>query len=135
MNTVSKTVQVGGVSIQVHRKTNLSEAKYKSLLGKFALFYRALATDLDAEPEMVDVALSRFARMTSQTFCIDGATLELPQPHDTLDTLVVKCRAYLLEFNPDITELWSDAVEEVNQSWVDAAITPVPLGEDAPKNS
>lgn len=135
MNTVSKIVQMGGVSIQVHRKTNLSEAKYKSLLSKFALFYRALAKELDAEPDTVDVALSRYARMVSQTICIESAALELPQPHDTLDTLTNKCRAYLLDFDPDITDLWYEAVDEVNQSWVDAAITPIPLGDDAPKNS
>ena len=119
-NTV--TVNTNGVEVTLRRKTVLSEAKSQAIITKMALFYVELAAELDEEPEAVDVALSKFANISAQSV---GETkgITLIKPSDNAVVMLGKSRTWLIDTHPDVAMRLALALDEVNATWNEPAMS------------
>ncbi len=125
----SVTIKQNGASVTLSRRTNLSHARYRAILGKMTAFYAELAAELKVDPTTVDVSLSEFAELSAQVDKAKG--FKAAEPTDAIADLQAKCRAWLVDVDPDFSDKLRDGLKEVNRSWGERATAPTPLPEDA----
>lgn len=124
---MEKTVTAGGESFTVRRRTNLSVMIRNGLISQFAALFDELSKEIGRDANAVDGALTRYAQISSQA-----------QPHamlaastDSKEELYTKCKAWLLDVNPDICDVLWDTAVVLNRSWGSEATAPTPLAKDA----
>ncbi len=125
----SVTIKHNGASATLSRRTNLSHARFRAIVGKMTAFYAELATELHEDLTTVDVSLSEFAEISAQVNKAKG--FQAAAPSDALADLQDKCRAWLIDVDPDFSDQLRDGLKEVNRSWGEKATAPTPLAEDA----
>ena len=123
------TIQMDGVEVTLRRKTVLSDAKEQALISKMALFFVELAAELDEDKDAVDIALSKYAKISSQVI---GQTkgIMLALPGDSIEVLTAKARTWLVDTNPDVAMRLAIGLDSVNATWNEPAMAAL-LPEDA----
>jgi hypothetical protein len=121
-NTI--TIQSGGVEVTLRRRTVLSDSKSQAIINKMALFFVELAAELNEDNNAVDVALSKYANISSQSIG-DSKGIVLAEPGDDLKTLMSKSRVWLLDTNPDTAKKLAVALDVVNATWNEPAMSPL----------
>lgn len=125
----SLTIQHNGATANLSRRTNLSHARFRAIVGKMTAFYASLATELHEDLTTVDVSLSEFAEISAQ--CSDASGFSAANPADAISDLESKCRAWLMDVDPDFADKLREGLKTVNRSWGERATAPTPLPEDA----
>lgn len=119
-------------ALKFQRRTMLTDARRSAIINKMALFYQELAAEMDIDKVTMDVALYRMATIAAQVQSgVDGP---LPFPSEDVATLRTKARQWLTEINPDWVDQWERTIDRLNDTWLDPATSPTPLGEDADPN-
>lgn len=130
-STRLKVIEYKGEKITLLRRTNASKAAYRVISAKLLRVFNRLAAELHLEPETIDAAMVDFGLISSQ---IQDASARFARAGDSEDELLNKARYWLLEMDPDLTDMLTAALVELNYSWHDRATAPQPLPEDADPN-
>lgn len=126
------TIQADGVEVTLRRKTVLSDAKAQALISKMALFFVELAAELNEDKDAVDVALSKYANISSQAVG-QSKGITLAHPGDSLEILIGKSRVWLMDTNPDTAMRLAVGLDTINATWNEPAMAPI-LPDDADPN-
>lgn len=126
----SVVVNFEGVPVTVHPQTNLSYARFQSIIAKMFVFSQDLANAMDCDIDEILVSLSEFAQMSSQ--CSKHPKFALST--DSIETLHDKSKAWLLE-SPDEYENLRNAAERVKTALIDPATSPLGVSELADPKS
>lgn len=107
---MSKTIQVGGVTITVTRSTVRSQMVQQVLVGRLKVLLGSWGS---LEELMFRVT---FGRIVAQTTAIEGWTVQLASVgmHSTDDELLTAWNEWL-ELPSWLADPWADAIADVNQ--------------------
>lgn len=115
------------LQVEFTRRTVISDARYDVLIVKIARIYQDVAVELSENETIIDVALTKFARISSQVAAKSArehATLFL-LPQDSIEIAKAKTLVWLTH-DPREVDRWERACDALDASWNADELLPTP---------
>lgn len=109
------------------KRSVLTDARFDALIAKFGSVYKALTEELGEDEDIVDRALTKYARLASQA--INPGDI-FPLPGDSVPLIKEKALRYFA-LNPAWVDAWEREVVKSDSVWNVPELTPRPPELDA----
>jgi secreted protein with Ig-like and vWFA domain len=111
--------------VEFTARTVISDAGFRLILNKINPSFATLVEQFQQDSEAVDVAVTEFARISSQARCENGASEIFGQPSNTAEALVEKVLRWV-QLNPAWVTGWRANIDELDATWNLPELSPTP---------